>query len=207
MKCNRLFKKKCLVSFNPIADLWNDNVKRDYQDLSLIAVGRMTKQKNFEMAIKAVSKAHVSIKNISLDIYGDGPSKDKLVELVNKLNAQEYIRILPFSYNLKEEFEKHNVFISTSRFEGFPNALAEAMMSGLVSLSTPCPTGPKEIIDHEKNGFLFKKEEELSSYLIKLSNDQELCQKISIEARKKAKECFEDNVVLEKYLEEIKKIV
>ena len=207
LKCNRLFKKKCIVSFNPIHDSWSENIDRQYDKLSIISVGRMTKQKNFEMAINAVARAHASNENISLDIFGEGPTKDKLVTLVSRLNASDYIRIFPFSYNLKEEFAKHNAFLSTSRFEGFPNALVEAMMSGLVCLSTPCPTGPKEIIDDSVNGFLCKDVEELSSKLIELSKDKVACKDIGKQARKKAKECFEDSVVLPKYLKEISKII
>ena len=207
LKCNKLFKKKCIVSYNPITDKWNDNIERQYDKLSVISVGRMTKQKNFEMAIKAVAKAHTINDNISLDIYGDGPSKNKLVALVEKLNAREYVRILPFSYKLDEEFAKHNVYLSTSRFEGFPNALAEAMMSGLVCLSILCPTGPKEIIDDKVNGVLFKGEEELPSILVALSNNKYLCSSFCRQARKKAKAYFEDSVVLPKYLEEISKII
>ena len=65
LKCNRLFKKKCMVSFNPIHDSWDDRIIREYENLSIISVGRMTKQKNFEMAINAVAKAHDVNKNIS----------------------------------------------------------------------------------------------------------------------------------------------
>ena len=207
LKCNRLFKKKCIVSFNPIHDSWDDKNVREYDNLSIISVGRMTKQKNFEMAINAMAKAHASNKNIFLDILGEGPTKEKLISLVNKLNANDYIRILPFSYDLKEEFVKHNVYLSTSRFEGFPNALVEAMMSGLVCLSTSCPTGPKEIIDDGENGFLFKNADELSSKLVELSENKVVCKEIGKQARKKAKECYEDSVVLPKYLKEISKIV
>ena len=206
IKCNKLFKKKCLVSFNPITDHWNDNIQRQYDKLSVITVGRLTKQKNFEMAIDAVNKAHGVNKNITLDIYGEGELKDKLVNLVNELGASDFIKVNPFSYNLKEEFINHNVYVSTSRFEGFPNALAEAMMSGLVCLSTPCPTGPKEIIDDQKNGYFFKTTDELSSLLLELLDNKDNCLTISQEARIKAKNCFEDKVVLKRYLKEISKI-
>ena len=207
LKCNRLFKKKCQISYNPIKDQWNDEIKRSYDKLSIISAGRLTKQKNFETAIRAVKQAHALNENISFDIYGDGPLKDKLVALINKLEAHEYIKIHPFSYSLNEEFVKHNVYILSSRFEGFPNSLAEAMMSGLVCLSTPCSTGPKDIIDDQKNGYLVKNEEELSSRLLELASNKELCTTLSKEARKKAKLCFEDSVVLPQYLEEISKIV
>lgn len=202
LKCNRLFKRKCIVNYNPIDDRWNDN-KRDYSNLSIISVGRLTKQKRFDLAIKGVHEAHKINPNISLDIYGSGPLKNKLQNLINRLGAREYIKLNDFSFELPKELERHNVMISSSRFEGFPNGLAEGMLAGLVCLSTPCPTGPREIIDNNVNGVLFRDKKELVSSLIRLSRDKDLCKKIALKARKSILTRFEASVVLPKFLNDI----
>ena len=205
LKCNKPFKNKCFVCYNPISDKWNDFIERDYSKLSLISAGRLTDQKNFSLTINAVAEAHKTNKNISLDIYGNGPLKEELNELINKLNASEYIKIYPFSFNLASEFEKHNVFVLSSKFEGFPNTLAEAMMSGLVCLSTPCPTGPSEIITDNSVGILYKNDKALCDNLLSLSKDLNLCRVMGQNARKSVKDRFEDKAVLPKLLEDISK--
>lgn len=204
LKCNRLFKKKCVVNYNPIQDRWSDDIERDYSKLSIVSAGRLTKQKNFSLAIKSVALARAENPNISLTIYGDGELKEKLNSEIAKLNASSYIKILPYSENISEIFKRNNMFISSSKYEGFPNSLLEGMMSGLVCLSTPCPTGPSEIIQNGENGFLCKNANEFSKTIIMLSKNPELCAKISKNSRKSAKNRFEDCVVLPTLLDSIK---
>ena len=78
-------------------------------------------------------------------------------------------------------------------------------MAGLVCLSTPCPTGPKEIIKSGKNGILFNDSNELSSNLLELISDANKCLELSKNARDTAKQYFEDVIVLPNYLENISK--
>ncbi len=205
IKCNRLFKRKCIVNFNPVADKW-DVYKRNYSSLSIISVGRLTKQKRFDITIKAVCRAHAINSNISLDIFGDGPLKNKLNKLIKKYKAEKYIKLIGFSFELPKELEKHNMMISSSGFEGFPNGLAEGMLAGLVCLSTPCPTGPKEIIENNVNGILFKNKKELTSSIIRLINNPLLCENLGIEARKSCLKRFEASVVLPKFLKDLSKL-
>ena len=141
--------------------------------------------------------------NISLDIYGDGPLKEELNKTIANLSASSYIKINDFSFNLATEFEKHNTFVLSSKFEGFPNTLAEAMMSGLACLSTPCPTGPKEMIENRKNGILFNDSDELCAHLLELASNANRCQELGKNARETAKSNFEDVVVLPRYLKNI----
>lgn len=206
LKCNWLFKKKCFVSYNPIIDNFDSTTHKNFNVLSIISAGRLTKQKNFEFAIKAVAKAHKDIPNIKYDIFGKGPQKDKLAELINKLKAGNYIELHEFSPNILDEYKKHNIILSTSKYEGFPNGLAEGMMTGLVGLSTPCKSGPCEIIENEVNGFLFKKESELINILSKLSLDKDLCIKLSKNAHEICLHKFNHQQILDTYLEQIGKI-
>lgn len=193
-KCNKLFKKKCYVIYNPIEDKWNEvSLERTYEDLAIISIGRLDKQKNYPLTIKVVKEFHKQNPKVSLDIYGEGKLKEKLNKLISRLNASEYIKIHPFSFEIEKEYLKHNIYISSSRYEGFPNSLVEAMMSSLVSLSFPCPTGPKEIIESNVNGLLFKTKKELISILNQLSQNKNMCISLAKEARLSTLNNFETN--------------
>lgn len=206
LKCNKLFKKKCLINYNPIEDSWHDDIERDYSRLSIISVGRLTDQKNFQLTIKGVALAHQVKNSISLDIFGDGPYKTKLQKLIKKLKAENFVKIHPFSFDLPKQFESHNVLISSSKYEGFPNGLVEGMMSGLVCLSTPCPTGPSEIIKQKVNGLMFKNRRELSENLLFLLSDSQLCKQISKQSRASVRARFLPDVVLPKLLSDLKNV-
>ena len=200
---NKKFKKKCLVCYNPIEDKWGREIQREYEKLSIIAVGRLTDQKNFNETIKAVAETHSINPNVSLDIFGSGEKKEELLKLIDSLDASSYIHLNDFSLKLNEEYEKHNVYISTSKYEGFPNSLAEAMMSGLVSISTPCPTGPREIIEDGVNGFLCKNSNEITKTLLKLLDDKKLCQLISKTSRESILNRFEKNKIMDENIKNI----
>ena len=206
LKCNRLFRKKCFVTYNPIHDNYGKDLSRSYERLKIISAGRLTRQKNFEMTIKGVADFHKTNNNVTLDIYGKGPLRNKLEKIIHKLSADSYIKIHDFSNNLQEEFVKHNVFISSSKYEGFPNALAEAMMSGLVCLSTKCPTGPKEIISDKTNGFFIKNSKEITGILDLLSHSIPMCQRVASEARSFAKLKLEDKNVLPDFVKQLSSI-
>ena len=202
-KNNRLFKKKCVVSYNPIADSFKNIGERDYTYLHVMSVGRFVKHKCFDKTIEAVVNVHKIKPNISLDIYGQGPLKDKWQRLIIEKEAESYIKLKGFSENIFEEYKNHNCFVLSSQFEGFPNALAEAMMAGLVCVSKACPTGPKEMIYNGQNGYLFNHRNELESVLISLIGDNETCKRIAKEARNKATTEFEQDVVLNSLIDKL----
>lgn len=200
LKCNKLFKKKCIISYNPIKDNWG-NQSLQFDSLKAMCVGRLTKQKNFKLAILSAVEAHNANVDISLDIFGSGPQEKTLKKIINKNNANDYIHINGFSPNLINEYSKHNIFILSSKYEGFPNVLGEAMMAGLVCLSSKCPSGPKEMIANNHNGYLINNRQELSKKLCFLAENKALCNNIGQEARKTALELFSDTVVLPKLIQ------
>lgn len=151
-------RRKCWVIPNPIGQQYIDNPKEAYskQALHFMAAGRVTKQKNYPMMINAFKILNDKYPDTRLSIYGAGDQGyvAKLQELIDGLGLQECVTLEGRSNNISEELRRRDVFLMTSDFEGMPNALAEAMATGLVCVSTDCRTGPKDLIKHGENGFL-----------------------------------------------------
>jgi glycosyltransferase involved in cell wall biosynthesis len=100
--------------------------------------------------IKAFSKACEKNKDIHLSIYGTGEDSyiAKLKELIKEYDVQGKIELMGRTSNVSEVLKNADAFLMTSDYEGMPNALLEAMATGLVCISTDCRTGPKDMIDN-----------------------------------------------------------
>lgn len=155
---NKRLQKKCVVIPNPVSQQCYDAYKTDYMERTadFIAAGRITPQKNYPMMIHAIARAQEKCPDIRLSIYGTGEESylQELKNLVHSLNMDDVITFEGRSNKIPEEMRKRDAFLMTSNYEGMPNALIEAMATGLVCVSTNCRTGPKDLITHEENGFL-----------------------------------------------------
>ena len=148
----------------------------------VLNVGRLHNQKNQEMLIRAFSRADNS--DWELHIYGEGTLRETLNTLINQLGVSHRVK-LPGAYSpISDKYMESSIFAFTSRFEGFPNALMEAMYFGLACISTDCPTGPSELIQNGVNGFLIpvEGEDELTQRLTELMSDAELRKEIGEKA-------------------------
>lgn len=131
------------------------------KSIKLIAVNRLVEKKGTEYAIYAVSKLIKHYPKIQFDIVGSGPLEANLQNLINKLNAQNHIKLLGWRNHeqVLNLLDKSHIFILpsvTSRDgdeEGIPNALKEAMAMGLPVISTYHSAIP-ELIENNKSGFL-----------------------------------------------------
>lgn len=141
----------------------------------IIAVGRLTKVKNFASLIRAFSL--ITSKNPSwvLQIFGDGEDRAMLEHLIGKYNIENQVQLCGYTANIEEHLAHSSIFVSTSLTEGFPLVLFEAMTHHLPVVSYK-NYGSNFIIDHGKNGFLvdLNKESQLSSELQKLISDRDL---------------------------------
>ena len=152
----------------------------------IVGMGRLTSQKGFDILILSFAdfvKVHSDYK---LFIIGDGEEKNNLIKLVHKLNLDNKVVFLgnqkePENYLLESE-----MFILSSRYEGMPNALMEAMACGLPCISTNCEAGPSELIENYKNGILVEVDniKELSSKMIELASNKDLQEKLGENAKK-----------------------
>lgn len=198
---NQKTQKKCVVIPNPIAQQYKDNPKTEYskQITHFVAAGRITPQKNYPLMIKAFQKACERNEDITLSIYGSGDEEytQKMQSLVDETGLYSRIQLMGRTTDMPSVLRSADAFLMTSDFEGMPNALAEAMATGLVCISTNCPTGPRDLIDHGKNGYLAQvgDEKEIVSAIEKATT---LTQKEAMEIGECAREkvlklCGEDN--------------
>lgn len=126
----------------------------NYESNTIISVGRLCYQKGYEELIPKLKEFFKKNKKWKLKIYGDGENKKILLDLIERNNLKNNIEIFDSVKNIKEKYLESSIYLMCSRYEGFPMVLLEAMECGLPCISFDCPTGPREIIKNEEDGFL-----------------------------------------------------
>ena len=158
-----IFKINSSCIYNPIENLEyikkQANQKIDFNffnknSLNLISIGRLVKQKNHILILKAIKNLPQYI-DYKLLIIGDGEEKENLFNFIKK-NKLRNVKILPFQKNPYPYLKKSDLFILSSLYEGLPNVLLEAMSLKKFIISSNCPTGPREILQNGKLGELFR---------------------------------------------------
>lgn len=146
------FVKKRKIIYNP---LWIDTVKINHsgKEKVILAVGRLIHLKGFDIFIKAISLVEKELlKGYKIYIAGDGKLRAELSTLAANYGVE--IEFLGNRSDIINFYEKAEIFVLSSRMEGFPNVLIEALAFGCAVVSTNCKTGPSEVIVDRENGFL-----------------------------------------------------
>lgn len=128
----------------------------NYNSKKVIAVGRHSYQKNFEVMLSIWQKVVVKHPDWVLEIYGESDSDVDLKSVSKLLGINKNVVFYNAVRNINEKYLEASFFLLTSRFEGFGMVLIEAMASGLACISFDCRRGPKDIIENNRNGFLIK---------------------------------------------------
>ncbi len=150
---NFLKSNKLAIIKNPLAEsLLKFRDATTQKEKVILSVGRLDPVKNQKLLIEAFSE--MNTENWKIQIVGEGELHSELKSLITQLNLQDSVELVGSVNNVHEYYNKASIFTFTSNFEGFPNALIEAMAFGLPCISTNCPSGPSEIIDDGENGFL-----------------------------------------------------
>lgn len=119
---------------------------------TILAVGRLHEQKGFDLLLQAWKPIEKTYSDWSLRIVGEGP---KRAELEAQIESQGLKRVVlaGATNNVLDEYEAASIFVLSSRYEGLPLALIEAMWSGLPCIAFDCPQGPAELLA-ENRGWL-----------------------------------------------------
>ena len=122
----------------------------------IACVGRLTAQKGFDYAIRIFRIVQNKIPMARLIIVGDGPEKEALMDLTRSLALFDNVSFVSRMDDLTSIYVTSTILLFPSRYEGFPNVLAEAMAHGLPAVAFDCLTGPADLIEHGVNGYLAK---------------------------------------------------
>ena len=127
--------------------------KSPLSEKNVIAIGRYTWQKGFDLLIEAWAIVASKHKDWKLQIYGPGDNT-RYQEIANRKGLEDCVICHTYAKDVYEKYRESSIFVLSSRYEGFGLVLAEAMACGLPAVAFSCPEGPADIITQEVDGIL-----------------------------------------------------
>lgn len=180
---------------NPI--IINPDYHSNCESKNIIAIGRLNEQKGFERLIEAWSLIHADNQDWRLTIFGEGEQQKELEELIVEKGVTSTCFIKPPTQHIAHEYHNSSMLVMSSRFEGLPMVLLEAMSYGLPCISFNCPHGPADIIKNDINGLLVENGniKQLASAIEKLTKDALLRKKMGEQAFCTSENYRIDNII------------
>ncbi|MDY3362427.1 glycosyltransferase family 4 protein [Riemerella anatipestifer] len=193
--------------FNKVTNIPNpitiEPITADTNAEKVLAVGRHTSQKGFDYLVEAWAIVAKKFPNWQLDIYGHGEQEEERKQQIKNLGLEKSINLYPPSKEINKVFSEHSIFVLSSRFEGFPLVLIEALASGLAPVSFECKNGPKQMMGDSRLRDFLVEPYNINSYadkLIQLIENKELRKNVSAEALKVSKR-YQIDYVMKKWVE------
>ena len=180
-KLNIFENKKIVVLYDSVINIKEVNSqKNDFlhgeikKSNYLLAIGRLTKQKNFDLLINAFYQFNKINNNYKLLIIGEGEEKRKIISRINQLELDHKIILLGFKQNVYKYLKNSKAFILSSLWEEMGFVIIEAASCNTLIISSDCPNGPSEFLNHGKAGYLFNNNSvnDLVQSLIKFDRDE-----------------------------------
>lgn len=163
---------------NPVSKPSNDlqETTVDFENKKIIAIGRLDPQKGFDLLLQAFGIVHNQHPDWELVVWGEGNERRILEALRDRLGLRSYVQFPGLTKNVYQALSRGSLFVLSSRYEGFPNSLCEAMATGLPAVAFDCGSGPIDIIRHEIDGLLAPAQnvEFLANAMLKLVQNVEL---------------------------------
>ena len=209
-----IFNKDIIFTLrDPIIDLKkfknlksDNNFKEKFKKNNIILAGRLTKQKNFSLIVKAIENNDYVKQKYKIYIFGNGELEKELRKEIVKKKLEKIVFLMGYSSNIIKYMKNSKLFILTSLWEDPGFVLIEAAMCNLSIIASNCPSGPNEIISkYEDGGLLFKNNDEnsLNTKLVeyfKMENHEILKKKIYAKKNIKDFTVFNHTKNLENYL-------
>ena len=183
---------------NPKIPLRYEGKRRD----TFVAVGRLTKQKNYPLLLQAFGMLLEEFPNYTLEIYGEGEEKKNLMELCQKEKLTEQVSFMGFTENVLNKIIDAKGYVMSSDFEGQSNSMLEALCIGLPVICTDYPSGgARKLIYNGKNGILVPVGDAHAIYkgMKRIIMDEAFAMSIASEATK-IKKRYRADAIAEKWL-------
>ena len=176
------------------------------KQLKILNIGRLTEQKDQITLLKSLNQIKETIKFEAV-IIGRGKLYKELSEYILKNNLSQFVKIIDFVDNPFPLLKQAELFILSSKYEGLPNVLLEALTLKKFIISSKCPTGPQEILLNGKGGLLFNvgNHNQLASKIIYYEENKKKCLSMLRQAIKKMYR-FDYQINLKKYLNLVNQI-
>lgn len=161
----------------------SDDSRRPYNSDAhlIVAMGRLDPQKGFDLLIEAFSKIAADFPDWKIRILGEGAQRPSLEQLIRDRQLEDRVQLAGWISDPLSVLSEAGFFVLSSRYEGFPNSLLEAMACGLPVVSFDCNDGPGQIIRHEVDGLLVPDQDvaALAEALARLISDPTLRQRLA----------------------------
>jgi GalNAc-alpha-(1->4)-GalNAc-alpha-(1->3)-diNAcBac-PP-undecaprenol alpha-1,4-N-acetyl-D-galactosaminyltransferase len=157
---------------------------------SVVAIASLNAVKGVDLLIQAFARTREAFPGWTLHVFGEGPERSRLEALARDLGVAESVRLPGRTEDPYAVLSAADLYVLPSRFEGFPNALLEAMASGCACVATDCECGaPRSIIRHGVDGVLVRSEDvdALAAAMSRLMGDEGLRRALS----SRAPECLQ----------------
>lgn len=151
----------------------------------ILALGRLEEQKRFDLLLDAYAIFSRTHQDWMLRIRGSGSKEKELRSKVISLGLEERVEILDPTADVDAEYSDASLYAMSSKFEGFPMTLLEAMAYGVPCVSFACPNGPSEIIHDGEDGYLVRQGDvaALASRMSQVADDENLRRRMGEKAR------------------------
>lgn len=175
------YKRRIEIIVNPISNKALYNGTPVVPENIILGMGRLHPDKGFDLLVDAFSLCCDDIPEWQLHIAGHGPEHNRIMQQIQRLNLTHRIVLLGETPEPAKCYAKAKLFVLSSRVEGFPNVLIEAMANGLAVASFDCDSGPKDIIKNDVDGVLVKAMDvpALANTIKVLVNDQQKREQLS----------------------------
>lgn len=179
-----------MLSFLPVE-------KAELENKTVITVGRLEPQKGYDYLVDIWSPVFAKHPDWKLFVFGTGADLKKIQSQIKESNLEDNIVIKQPTKEIEKELLSGSIYLMSSRYEGFPMVLVEAMACGLPAVSFRCPCGPSDIIRDSVDGFLVDvgDVQTMSNKINYLIENSELRKKMGMQARVNIKRYSQDSVM------------
>lgn len=179
--------------FNKAEESLTD-LKKNADEIQLLAVGRLTQQKNFTYLVRTCGMLRDHGYKFHLNILGEGPEKNNLQAQINELDLGYKISLRGFISNPYPWMKMSDIVVCSSKYEGISTVIQEALILGKPIVTTPC-TGMRELLGNSEYGLIANDSEEGLYIAIKqLLDESDMMNEYKIQAKKRGRAFFKENI-------------